>query len=102
MAWVVNDFECQDCGHVFEELYRPQDIIICNKCTSEKVNKIVSTPKLAAFSMSTPEQKKEKLLKRSLEHTNKELSREPEKFGAAGKERAKQIRKDKPMVGYKK
>jgi putative FmdB family regulatory protein len=91
MAWKTDDFTCTACSHVFEELYDSRDIdtLCCPECQSSALKKLLSAPNLAMFSIASPERKKHILKKRSEEHTTKQVAKEPERWGAAGIERAK-------------
>lgn len=99
MVWRTDDFECLDCGHIFEELYKreDQDEITCAECDSTHVEKLLTAPGLATFSLMDGDGRRQHLLERSAKHTQKLIDQEPEKFkGGAGIER----RTKKTQVGY--
>ena len=99
MAYMIRDFECVECGHVFEEMYDTdeEDLIRCAQCNSPILVRCLSTPNIAAFSLLDENGRKESLLKRSAKHTQKLVDQEPEKFkGNAGIDR----RTKKVQVGY--
>lgn len=89
MAWVKNDFECRECGVVFEELYKRSEeaAVVCIDCGSNNIAKLLCAPALQTFSIMSPDQKRQHLLKRSAKHTQQQLDKEPEKYGAQGIER---------------
>ena len=37
------DYNCRACGHQFEALVRPADVVACPSCRSEEVERLVST-----------------------------------------------------------
>lgn len=86
MAWVTHDFQCDDCSHVFEEMYKrsEREQVQCPVCRSWDLTQLLSAPRLQSFSMLTPAQKRESLKRRSAEHTQRQIDKEPEKWGEAG------------------
>ncbi len=99
MAWVKHEFECEDCSHEFEELYKrsERDEVECPECESRNLKQLISTPNVASFSLLDQDGRRQSLLKRSAEHTQKLIDKEPEKFkGGAGIAR----RTKKTQVGY--
>lgn len=76
MGWKVKDFECQDCGHEWEELYKDGEEIVCPECGSSKVEPLVCAPGLGTFTMADADGKKNILRKRSEEHTKKKAMKE--------------------------
>ncbi len=39
----IYEFQCEDCGEVFEEfVFRKDEKIVCKKCKSENVKKLIS------------------------------------------------------------
>lgn len=86
MAWVSHDFDCLDCEHVFEEMYRRHQRfdVACPECGSKRLTQLISAPNLAMFSIKSPEEKRESLKQRSAKHTQKQLDKEPERWGAQG------------------
>ena len=99
MAWVTHDFECQDCGFEFEEMYKRDefDQIECLECSGKNLKKLLSSPGLGTFSMMNADQQRQSMINRSAKHTQKLIDKEPEKIKhGAGIER----RTRKPQVGY--
>ena len=96
MVWKINDFECGDCGHIFEEMYRTDEFVLCPECESTVVTKLISATNIGAFSAMSAEQQKQSLMHRSATHTQKQLNKEPERFGPEGVARAEK----KTQVGY--
>ncbi len=86
MAWVRHDFECKKCKHVFDELYirSERKKVECPECGSKSLKQLISAPGIASFSMMSPEQKRDHLKKRSADHTQKLIDKEPEKWGQEG------------------
>ena len=87
MAWIVKDFKCNDCGNVWEELYKREEegMVLCPSCFSSdtKVDGI-SSPALGLYSIADKEGKAAILRKRSADHTKKDVVKNADKFGAAG------------------
>lgn len=46
----IHDFRCADCGEVFEALVRGSSTPTCPKCSSAKLDKLVSAPAPPAWS----------------------------------------------------
>ena len=90
MGFKAFEFECHKCGLEWEELVDcdpPKDL--CPEC-GEDTNPCLSIPKLATFSMMSPEAKTAHMKKRSADHTQKEIiEKEPERFGKVGIEKAR-------------
>lgn len=77
----VYDFNCPECNENFEELVETDTrLAACPVCGSAS-EKVLSAPKLALFSMGSPEERAEKLKKRSFDHTQKEMKHNYNKFG---------------------
>lgn len=76
MGWKVKDFECQNCGHEWEELYKDGEEIECPKCGSSNTKTKLSAPGLGTFSMADAEGRKQILKKRSEEHTKTKAMKE--------------------------
>jgi hypothetical protein len=87
MGWKIDDFACLSCEIVFEEMYKDVLEVKCPLCDNE-VEKILSATNIAAFSIMSPEQKRDSLMRRSAKHTQKEIDKNPEKWGREGIERA--------------
>ncbi len=86
MAWKKDDFECSSCGNIFEELYKKDEIddVYCLSCGCPEVTKLLSCPNMQMMSAMTPEQQRETMMRRSAEHTQKQIDKEPERWGDAG------------------
>lgn len=96
MVWRVDNFQCKDCDFVFEELYEDILEVFCLMCKSTDIEKQLSMPNLGSFSMMSPEMQRDSLMKRSAKHTQSEVDKTPEKWGAEGIKRAtKKIRNKK-------
>lgn len=76
MGWKVKNFECQDCGHEWEELFKDGDEIVCPECESKNTKALLSAPGLGRFSMADADGKKDILRKRSEEHTKKKAMKD--------------------------
>ncbi len=99
MAWIAHDFECDFCGHIFEELYRrdERDDIACPECASRTLVQLLAAPNIASFSLLDQDGRRQHLLERSAKHTQGLIDKEPEKFpDKIGIER----RTKKIQVGY--
>lgn len=91
MAWISKDFECKECGHMWEDLYkRGEPPTECPECGSKDMGAMLSAPALATFSMSTPAAKETILRARSEAHTKKLVRQNAEKWGDEGKKRARE------------
>lgn len=74
MGWIVKDFRCNDCSHVFEELHKrgQEDEVECPECGGNNCEiDGISSPALGIYSMADAAGKKEILKKRSFQHTQK-------------------------------
>lgn len=90
MSWVVYDFECEECGNIWNDLVKRDNIESeCPECKHVTANKLFPTPALATMAMKTPEERSAVMAKRSAEHTQKELRKEPERYGPEGIKRAR-------------
>jgi putative FmdB family regulatory protein len=98
--WKSDDFECGNCGAVFDEMYKADRMneVQCPECGSFDLAKLLAAPRLNAFSMMSPEHQRDSLMRRSRKHTQKEVDKEPERWGAAGVARSSR----KIQSGYKK
>lgn len=85
MSWVLHDFECCKCTVVWEDLVdsHADHTSECPKC-GELCPKIFSAANIAGFSLMDADSKRQALMKRSYNHTAKEVSKNPEKWGEAG------------------
>lgn len=85
MPWIVRDFECHDCGHVWEELYKDDGDVICPHCGSENVQSLLSAPRIDTFSIMDQYQKRESLMKRSRDHSERTKKDTMERVRETGK-----------------
>lgn len=89
MGYKLHDFKCEDCDFEWEELSL-DDTDVCSKC-NKTVNKLkICTGNMGGFSVRDEDGRRQELLRRSAEHTHKELKKNPEKFGAEGIKRARE------------
>ena len=90
MGYKQFEFECHKCGLEWEELVNcipPMDL--CPNCDTN-TKPCISIPKLATFSIMSPEEKTAHLKKRSADHTQKEIiEKTPEKWGQVGIDKAR-------------
>jgi len=79
MGWILKDFECQACSHIFEALawVGMEEDESCPQCGNTHSKPIISAPKPATFSLMSQEDKARHLRKRSRDHTRKELKKDP-------------------------
>jgi len=91
MAWIVREYFCSNCSFEWEDLVDNQDEDQTQKCAKCGTSNAfgMSAPSIATFSMLSPADKKASLMKRSAEHTTKEVRKTPEKFGDLGLQRAR-------------
>lgn len=75
----MRDFECADCGNEFEDLVSSSEVqtTICPACGGPS-KRLLSAVTLGF--MNDPQRKKEALIKRSREHSVKEMKRNPAKL----------------------
>lgn len=91
MSYVIYDFECENCGRVWEDMVdRTAVESPCPGCTTVSTNKLVACPAIASFSMLPLEDRSKLMKRRSEEHTKKEMRKEAERWGDLGKERARE------------
>lgn len=91
--WIMLDFMCPLCFNQWEDMVDKTEIVsTCTECGSgvTKEHSLMPSPAIAAFSLKDAAGRAETLKKRSSEHSQKELDREPEKFGGLGISMAKQ------------
>lgn len=98
MGFHINDFSCLDCNNVFEEIYSNIEEVKCGLCNSYNLEKKLSVPNIGAFSAASIERKQEILKTRSAKDTQKQVMKEPERWGKEGIDRAK--RNKNPQIGY--
>lgn len=84
----LHDFYCKICDLEWEDL-TDDGLSVCPFCDTETTRLVQCTGKLAAFSLLSQDGKRQEMLRRSAEHTAKELKKEPERFGAEGVKRAR-------------
>ena len=85
MSWVMRDFECE-CGCVFEDIVdkREAQESECPECGRVCAYIPISPTPIATFSLQDSDDRRRTMLKRSADHTLKEIKREPEKHGDVG------------------
>lgn len=75
----VFDFMCEPCNVIFDELVENDERFLpCPECT-QPAERIISAPLIGK--MNDPATRAATLRKRSHDHTMKNLSKEPEKYG---------------------
>lgn len=87
MGWMSKDFQCLDCELEFEETFKSseRDQVECPHCFSRNLKVIILTaPAIGAFSAKSAEAQRESLMKRSAEDTQKQVDKEPERWGQQG------------------
>jgi len=86
MAWITHEFRCKECGEEFEVFYKREerDAVVCRVCGAADLQFLLSAPNIATFSIMSPEQKRDHLKQRSAKHTQRELDKEPERWGVDG------------------
>lgn len=71
MAWKYYDFECTDCGEVFEEMVQSlEEVLVCPTCACTET--IRHMPNTASCFLNEHVKKAASLKKRSEEHTKAE------------------------------
>jgi putative FmdB family regulatory protein len=91
---IMKDFVCNDCGHKFEDFFKPseEDKVVCLECGSNDISRDgLSFPSLGAWSMQDKAGRDATLKKRSADHTNREVVKNADRFGAAGMARRNEI-----------
>jgi len=83
------NFTCPKCDEEWEDLIADQGASPCPLCMVEYPRDVICAPKLALFQTLPKEEKARQLRKRSSDHTQRELKKEPEKFGNEGIKRAR-------------
>lgn len=86
----LHDFKCESCDREWEDLVEPDEKSICKLCNQPGELQKLCLGKMGAFSILDEDGRRQCLLKRSADHTLKELRREPEKFGPEGINRARE------------
>jgi hypothetical protein len=97
MGYKLVDLKCQKCENEWEDLVSQDEGSLCPKCTEPGTVTTNMVINMGAYSMLTPEMRRESLKKRSDKHTQKHIDATPEKWGDAGIER----RSKKIQVGYR-
>lgn len=92
MAWIVRDLVCTHCGHkLVGELYKngEEAEVECPECgvLGGCVVDGISSPTLSTYEMADKDGKAEILMKRSAEHTKKQIMKDADKFGGHGMQR---------------
>lgn len=73
MSYKVFDFECKDCGHVFEELTKEGEVILCANCNSDNTERLLSAPNLNTMNLLSKADYAANMKARSAAHTAKDL-----------------------------
>lgn len=84
MALILRDFQCPLCNHSFEDLVNSSNETHCPNCGNMDVELQMSAPNLNTMNMLPPSEFKKKMLKRSEEHTKREVAKELGKNGVIG------------------
>jgi len=86
MSWIMRDFECK-CGEAFEDLVdnKDEEESPCPACGSLCTYLAISPVPLKTFSLMNEDDRRRTMLKRSADHTLREIHREPEKHGEVSK-----------------
>lgn len=85
----LHDFNCKKCDREWEDLVEPDEESICKKCNQPGELLKLCLGKFGAWSIQDEDGRRQCLLKRSAEHSLKELKKDPEKFGPEGIKRAR-------------
>jgi hypothetical protein len=83
------DFSCKKCAKSWEDLV-DGDTSPCPKCNKPTPRDVACVGKMGAFSIKDADGQRQEMLRRSAEHTLKELKKDPEKFGPEGVRRARE------------
>lgn len=92
MGWITHDFVCNECNFEFDDLVptsggvEDTTEVSCPHCRSEKVTKVLSTPKLASYSILDREARYAALRKRSKDHYHREIKNDPDSWGNSKKD----------------
>jgi putative FmdB family regulatory protein len=87
VGWIIKDIKCNECGLVFEEMYKreEEELIECPTCSStDTAPDGISSPALGLYSIADAEGKRNILMERSAKHTMKEVVKNADRFGDAG------------------
>lgn len=86
MGWISREFECK-CGWFGDDLLKSDEpqVLDCPECGTE-LTPVLSAPAIGGYSIQDAAGRADILKRRSAEHTAKEMAKEPEKYGDAGKE----------------
>lgn len=73
MALKMFDYECNECGHTFEELTMTDDeVVACPKCGGS-TSKLFTGCRVNGFNLLRPEDQKARMMKRSADHSASQL-----------------------------
>lgn len=90
MGWMVKNFVCNDCGCEFEDLYKTgeEDEVECPECEKQNCSiDGISSPTLSTYEMADKDGKAAILMKRSADHTKKQIMKDADRFGGHGMQR---------------
>jgi len=90
MAWMVKNFVCNDCDCVFEDLYKvgEESEVECPECEMQNCAiDGISSPRIGTYEMADKDGKAAILMKRSADHTKKQLLKDADRFGGHGMQR---------------
>ena len=90
MAWMVKNFVCNDCDAVFEDLYKvgEESEVECAECGMQNCSiDGISSPMLSTYEMADKDGKAAILMRRSADHTKKQLLKDADRFGGHGMQR---------------
>jgi hypothetical protein len=83
------EFYCEECDREWEDL-TDDETSICEQCNTKTERQKICSGKFGAWSVMDEDGRRQSLLRRSAEHTAKELRKEPEKFGPEGVRRSRE------------
>ncbi len=86
----IHDFKCSKCDREWEDLVQPDEQSNCKKCDKPGEQQVKCLGRFGGYSILDDDRKRQMMIKRSADHTLKELKREPEKFGPEGIKRARE------------
>ena len=88
LKFKLHDFKCDDCDREWEDL-SDDETSPCSECGVITSMLTICTGNMGGYSILDEDGKRQMMLKRSAEHTHKELKKNPEQFGELGVKRAR-------------